>query len=305
MDSIFVFSGFIIITVAVLLYLNLFEDMKTVEEHLDRTTNYISVAYLIFLALFLTCYSFIGTSIIFGVNLNEINIIGALLFCVSISIIMCTIVKIRLVNSIRNSHRQTIRSLINIVEARDKSLKGHSLHVRAIGLLILDSLPKHKSKKISRQKFEYACLIHDLGKLGIPESILNKPASLTENEWLIMKEHPEIAIHIIKNICGLNEIGKWILYHHERMDGKGYYGLSGDEIPLASKIMTIADTYSALVMDRLYRDAREHEDAINIMSENSGTQFDPEVLNAFLKIDKTKISVFFHDKDLETESRFI
>ena len=298
-DSIFVFSGFIIIVGAILLYINLLDDMKMVEEHLDKATGLITIIYFFFLALFLTCYSFIGTSIIIGVNFNDIHIIGALLFCLSISILMATIVQIRLVNSINTSHKQTISSLINIVEARDKSLKGHSLHVRALGLLILDNLPKHMSKRISRQKFEYACLIHDLGKLGIPESILNKPSSLSENEWQLMKEHPEIAIHIIKNICGFNEIGKWILFHHERMDGQGYYGLFGDEIPLASKIMTIADSYSAIVVDRLYRSAMDHDEAIRIMSESSGTQFDPELLNIFFKIDKTKISSFFQDKILD------
>jgi HD-GYP domain-containing protein (c-di-GMP phosphodiesterase class II) len=263
--------------------------MKMVEEYIDKTTKFTVRVYVVLMVFMLTCHSFIGTSILIGANLNNIRIIGVLLFCGSIFVNIGIISQIRLVNCIHEINIQIIRSLISVVEARDENLKGHSLHVRAIGLLILNNLPKHMSRKINKLKFEYASLMHDLGKLGIPEYILNKPSGLTENEWEIMKEHPKIGIQIIKNVNGFGEIREWILYHHERIDGKGYYGLPGSEIPLASKIMSIADAYSAIAMDRLYKKAKGHEEAIRIMIENSGTQFDPELLDIFQNIDKDKI----------------
>ena len=289
MESLFVFSGFIIIAIAVRLYLNLLENMKLVDESIDKTTKFILRVFLVLMVFLLTCHSFIGTSILIGTNFNNIRIIGVLLFCGSIIVNIGIISHIRLVNCLHEMDMQVIRSLIIMIEAKDVYLKGHSLHVRFIGLLIFDNLPKHISKKVNRLKFEYASLMHDVGKLGIPEEILNKPSHLSEDEWSIMKKHPKIGIQIIKNIKGFDVISEWILYHHERIDGKGYYGLFGNEIPLASKIMCIADAYSAIVMDRLYRKAKEHDEAISIMNENAGTQFDPEILDIFINIDNIKM----------------
>jgi len=288
MESLFVFSGFIIIAIAVLLYLNLLENMKLVDESIDRNTKLILRIFLVLMVFLLTCHSFIGTSILLGANLNNIRIIGGLLFIGSIIVNIGIITHIRLVNCIHEVDMRVIRSLISMIDAKDVYLKGHSVHVRHIGLLIFDNLPKNLSRKIDRLKFEYASLMHDVGKLGIPEYVLNKPSNLSEDEWSIMKMHPKIGIQIIKDMEGFDAISEWILYHHERVDGKGYYGLIGNEIPLASKILCIADAYSAIVMDRLYRKAKEHDEAIRIMIEASGTQFDPEILDVFINIDNIK-----------------
>jgi HD-GYP domain-containing protein (c-di-GMP phosphodiesterase class II) len=293
MELIFVFSGFIIVAIAVLLYLNLLEKMNLVDESIDKKTKFVLRVYLVLMFFLLTCHSFIGTSILLGINFNSIRFIGVLLFFGSIIVNIGIITQDRLVNCIHTVDMQVLRSLISMIEAKDVNLKGHSLHVRYIGLLIFDNLPKSILKNVSRLKFEIASLIHDVGKLGIPEGILNKPSHLTDEEWSIMKKHPKIGIQIIENVKGFDTISEWILYHHERIDGKGYYGLVGNEIPLASKIMCIADAYSAIVMDRLYRKAKEHEEAIRIMNENSGTQFDPEILEVFVNIDniKTKVNI--------------
>jgi len=295
-DSILVFAGFIIITVAILLYLNLLRNMKMVKEHVDKTTAAILRAYIVLMFFFLICYSFIGASLFLDIDLNNINIIGILLFFVSIFTVIGIVAQVRFADCINKSNMQIMRSLIGAVEVRDIALKGHSVHVRAIALLILDNLPKHLSKKIDRQKFEYACLMHDLGKLGIPDNVLNKESSLTDAEWSLIKEHPKIGVHIINDLNGFAEIKEWILYHHERMDGKGYYGITGNDIPLASKIICIADAYSAIVMNRLYREAKGHDEAIKILKENAGTQFDPELVDIFQKICKKKVT--------EIESKF-
>lgn len=88
---------------------------------------------------------------------------------------------------------------------------------------------------ISPVSFEYATLLHDVGKLGVPESILNKPGKLDDEEWDVMKQHPKIAMDLLRTLPSFDEIKEWILYHHERMDGKGYYGLPGEDIPMANK----------------------------------------------------------------------
>jgi HD-GYP domain-containing protein (c-di-GMP phosphodiesterase class II) len=297
-ESILVFSGFSVIVVSIFLYLKLLDNVKMIDEHIDWATDFILITYIVLLVFFLTCYSFVATSIFIGADLNNINMIGILLLSGSIFIIFSIVVQIRLVKCVYESHMQIMSSLIKTVETRDENLRGHSLHVRAIATLILENLPKLMSKGINNQKFEYACLMHDLGKLGIPEKILNKPSKLTEDEWSLMKEHPKIGIQIIENISGLDEIKSWILYHHERIDGQGYYGVLGSDIPLASKIISIADAYSAIVMNRLYKSPKEHDEAIKIMLENAGTQFDPLLLDIFKNIEKTIVeekSVFLRE----------
>ena len=289
-ESALVFSGFFIISIASLFYLNLLENIKMVEEHIDKITNFILKTYVVLLFIFLTYYSFIGASIYAGTNLNNANVIGILLFGGSLFVIIGTIVMTRLVHCIHENNMQLIRSLINAVDARDKNLIGHSMHVRAIAILIYENLPKRMSKTINRHKFEYACLMHDQGKIGIPESILNNPFALTNDEWSKVKEHPKIGAQIIENIIGFADVAEWILYHHERMDGKGYYGLDGNEIPLASRIICLADAYSAIVMHRSYKNAKGHNEAIKILKENSGTQFDPELIKITAKISINEIN---------------
>ena len=111
-----------------------------------------------------------------------------------------------------------------------------------------------------------------------------------------MLTHPEVGVKILKPLNSFEEIRDWILYHHERIDGKGYYRLKGNEIPLASKLIAIADTYSAITMKRSYKGARTHEDAINIMKEIAGIQLDSELLDIFMKIPKEDLEKCIPEK---------
>jgi len=135
-----------------------------------------------------------------------------------------------------------------------------------------------------------AAMLHDLGKIGISEEILRKRAKLTKREFDEIKKHPQIGVDIIRPIQFLHSIIPLMLYHHERWDGKGYpYGLKGEEIPMGARIVAIADVYQALTSDRPYRKAYNKSKAINIIKENAGSQFDPDIAGAFLKILKKKI----------------
>jgi putative nucleotidyltransferase with HDIG domain len=130
-----------------------------------------------------------------------------------------------------------------------------------------------------------AAMLHDLGKIGISENILLKKGKLSKKEFDEIKKHPQIGADIIRPIQFLHDLIPFIFYHHERWDGKGYpSGIKGEDIPLGARVIAIADVYQALISDRPYHKAFTKKAAIEIIKKSSGTQFDPRIVNAFLKI---------------------
>ncbi|HOX09376.1 MAG TPA: diguanylate cyclase [Candidatus Omnitrophota bacterium] len=141
-------------------------------------------------------------------------------------------------------------------------------------------LPKEEVEKISQ-----ASILHDLGKIGVSEKILLKKGKLTKKEYDEIKRHPQIAVDILRPIQSLQGVVPMIYYHHERWDGKGYSnGLKGEQIPVGARIIAVSDVYEALTSDRPYRKAYPKEEAIKIIKNSSGTQFDPKVVDAFLNV---------------------
>lgn len=134
-------------------------------------------------------------------------------------------------------------------------------------------------------KLKNAALLHDIGKILVPDHILNKESSLSEDEWQIMRQHPREGKRFLQGTV-FDDLSDWILYHHERIDGKGYYGLKGKDIPLEARIIAVADTFSALRTYRAYRPARSIDDTIAIIRAAAGTQLDVDVVNIFLSMDK-------------------
>jgi len=183
------------------------------------------------------------------------------------------------------NNNQLIQFFVDLIEYKDKYTQGHSHHVKVIVETIYEYLPDQIKLKLDREKLINAALLHDIGKIKIPDSILNKESGLSDEEWKIMQEHPKFSKEIIKNTV-FREIGDWILYHHERIDGKGYFGLADNEIPLESKIIAIADTFSALRTYRIYRPAKTIKETIHIMEKAGGEQLDKNILNYFLSIDE-------------------
>ncbi len=191
---------------------------------------------------------------------------------------------------LKDIHMATVQALISTIEAKDSYTKGHSERVAEIGAKIARKMGLSE-KQI--EKVEYAGYLHDVGKVSINNSILNKPDSLNKNEFKTIKRHPVTGANIIKNVEHLNDVADYVKYHHERMDGSGYpEGLSGEEIPLGACILAVADVYDALTSDRPYRKAWSHNKAVAMFKKESGVKFHPDVVDSLLEIidERKKIS---------------
>ncbi len=141
---------------------------------------------------------------------------------------------------------------------------------------------------------EVAALLHDIGKIGIPDSILNKPARLTDEEYNVMKKHPEYGWAVLRHVPGMERASLMILHHHESFDGKGYPArLAGEEIPIGSRIVSVIDSFDAMVSNRPYRTGLPVEEAIRRLIDCRGTQFDPQVVDAFLPLARAEMSSVF------------
>jgi HD-GYP domain-containing protein (c-di-GMP phosphodiesterase class II) len=141
---------------------------------------------------------------------------------------------------------------------------------------------------------EAAALLHDIGKIGVPDEALSSPNRLTEDQWKLMKKHPEYGWAIIRLFPNLKRAALYVLHHHEHFDGRGYpAGLKGDEIPIGARIVSVIDAFDAMVSNRSYRAGLPHEEAIRRLIEGKGTQFDPAVVDCFItKADQEGSSVF-------------
>lgn len=176
----------------------------------------------------------------------------------------------------------------SIISSMKSSLyeKSHETEEHANRLIELSRAIGKKMKLVEEQmnELELLAMLHDIGKIGINDNILNKPGKLTESEWVEMRKHPEMGYRIAMSTPELTPIANYILCHHERWDGSGYpRGLEGDKIPLLSRIIAVADAYDAMTSDRSYRKAMDKESAIEEIKKNTGTQFDPEVVAAFFE----------------------
>jgi putative nucleotidyltransferase with HDIG domain len=190
-----------------------------------------------------------------------------------------------LVEQQRSLFLSTVKSLASAIDAKDEYTRHHSTRVTEFSLKIANKMG-FSEKEL--EDLELAALLHDVGKIAVPEDILNKPGRLTDEEFAQIKEHPARGESILKPVVELREIARVVRAHHEQYDGKGYPdGLKGREIPLGARIMSLADTYDSITSDRPYRKAASHRHAVKEIIRCSGTQFDPEVVDHFLEICNT------------------
>lgn len=268
----------------------------SIDDRLIRMYSFMiteSVIYLVFSRLFKSPEAF------------YLDVINLVTFCI-IGMVLYGFISIRNIREIyqgvriESIQKNIILSVATVVEERDKSTGEHIARTEEYVRALIGKMKKHE--KYSNENSEYyeyiilAAPMHDIGKIKIPDAILNKPGKLTAEEYEIMKGHSVYGADIIKKTMnGVEEEDYCDVacniarYHHERFDGTGYPdGLKGEEIPLEARIMALADVYDALISERVYKKPFSEEEAERIIEENSGTQFDPELANLFLQCIKKK-----------------
>jgi putative nucleotidyltransferase with HDIG domain len=176
----------------------------------------------------------------------------------------------------------TITALAHAIEAKDTYTINHCENItdRAVALAQALSLPRQEVENI-----RLGSILHDVGKIGIPDAILNKPSKLTDEEYETIKQHAQIGARIVQSVGALQGVVPIVRHHQERYDGRGYPdGLGGDAIPMGARIIAVVDAYGAMTEDRVYRKALGHEKALGELRRNAGTQFDPLVVETFIRI---------------------
>ena len=196
----------------------------------------------------------------------------------------------------------TVQGMVSAIDAKDPYTCGHS---QRVSWLAGELAALHGLGDSEIRRFKLAGLVHDVGKIGVPESVLRKAGRLTDQEFDWIKRHPEIGARILRDIPQMDDILPAVLYHHERWDGAGYpTGLAGEEIPLIGRFVAIADAFDAMSSNRTYRSARSREFVRDEIRRCSGTQFDPNLVETFLDIDMREFDHMIHEhRDLHEGTR--
>jgi len=188
----------------------------------------------------------------------------------------------RLYEELQQSFVQTIAALAAAVDAKDPYTGGHSQRTTELAAALARKLGLD-DKEI--QLLRYACLLHDMGKIGISEEILLKPGPLNAGEWEVVRRHPALGANIVKKVALLQKLVPIIMHHHEHYDGQGYpSGLRGEDIPLKARILAVADAYEAMTSDRAYRPAMRVQQALTTLQQGAGEQWDDKVVDALCRI---------------------
>ena len=186
--------------------------------------------------------------------------------------------------SLENAYRSTLKALTAALETRDAETHGHSERVVSFSLRLGREYGLGGSEM---RALEFGSLLHDIGKIGVPDAILRKPAKLTDEEWVRMREHPRHGQQILRGIKFLEGAARVVAQHHEKWDGSGYpLGLKAEEIDVCARIFSVADAFDAITSDRVYREGRSYEAAARELDEWVNRQFDPKVVEAFHRVPK-------------------
>jgi len=182
---------------------------------------------------------------------------------------------------LQQSYKTSLSMLANAIEDRDNSTGQHVERVNAYAQALAQELQWGEE---SRNALEFGAILHDIGKIHVPDSILAKPGKLSEEEWIEIRKHPEGGWRLIVSVPYLQPAAPIVLHHHERWDGRGYpKGLAGEAIPIGARLLSIVDTFDAMTTDRPYRPALPASSAFETVVDNAGSQFDPDIVQAFVR----------------------
>jgi hypothetical protein len=191
-------------------------------------------------------------------------------------------------DAVELAYTATVRALASAVEAKDAYTGGHLARVTTYGVEACRALGGDLA---ATPGLEEAFLLHDLGKIGVPDAVLNKAGPLTDEEWALMREHPAIGLRILEGVPHMDVVRAVVYSHHERWDGAGYpEGIKGEQIPLAARVFAAVDAFDAITTDRPYRAAVTLEEALHRLREASGTQFAPDAVEAIHLVDRGRLA---------------
>ncbi len=283
--------GMLFITLGLISYIKTLKNVVYLYD-ITKISNIKNIAIIVFMVVFIALYIFISFNISFVVSSHKTlsQAISWLLCFGGIFVYLVVIVLGKAFYSIENFHLEMVKGLVGVFELRDKFTKGHSEHVAHIAELLYEKLPRETKKNIIKHQLIMAALLHDIGKILVPEEILNKRGSLTNEEYKKIKGHANYSEQILRSFNLFSPLANIVKYHHERLDGRGYNHLLSDEIPIESKIISVADTYSALSMDRIYRKKEDSKKkTIATLEECKGDQLDPllvDILIGLIRLNK-------------------
>jgi HD-GYP domain-containing protein (c-di-GMP phosphodiesterase class II) len=192
---------------------------------------------------------------------------------------------------VRSTREATICALNQMLDLKDLNTGVHSTRLAEWAVRIGQELGMEES---GLADIEVAALLHDAGKVGVPDAILKKPGALTPDEWRIMRMHPEFSWAVLRLVPGLEKASLYALHHHEKYNGGGYpSGLTGEEIPIGSRIVSVIDAFDAMVANRPYKEGLPIEEALRRLVADSGSHFDPVVVQHFIQIARADMSSVF------------
>lgn len=289
------YTKYIILGISMLYLLSY--DFLFIGDASGRLTSLLWQCYLvIFSPLFLSIRFFLLASICMISKLlvsicyfnNRYPLELLLLFVTIITTSFLVFVSLKfLVQKIKISYerqmQETALSVMKIMELKDPYTKGHSVRVAKYATILAEATNRYNENTL--KDFNFACLLHDIGKIGISDEILNKASSLTQKEYNIIKTHPQLGIEVFRNMSLIKDNEAIILSHHERWDGNGYpQKLKENQIPLCARIVAIADAFDAMTSSRAYRSALSPDEAYERIIKGAGSQFDPSLVENFKKV---------------------
>jgi HD-GYP domain-containing protein (c-di-GMP phosphodiesterase class II) len=205
-------------------------------------------------------------------------------------------------SEVREFRSALVCSFNQLLDLRDLNTGVHSTRLAEWGLRVARDLGVTEN---SMSDLEMGALLHDIGKIGVPDQILNKPGRLTPEEFEFVKRHPEFGWTVIRKLPGLEQTSLYVLHHHENFDGTGYPArLKGSEIPIGSRIVSVIDAFDAMVSSRPYRKGLPLPEALRRLHEASGTQFDPSVIRSFVPIAESEMPSVLEAVGVSESSRF-
>ncbi len=258
--------------------------------------NIVEVVIVLFSPIFvnkkffyLVSFGTMGKYLIIGLFLQDYVVLFPLLLVVVLAMIAYILLHrfLGYVSAVENSYDNQlegmVKGIIATLELKDPYTRGHSERVAGYAMILANATQKFKDDEL--KSFYYACLLHDIGKVHIPDYILTKPDKLTAEEFNLIKTHPSVGANAVQEVEGISDNIDVIYHHHERWDGKGYPdGLKGTETHLLPRVTAIADAFDAMTSSRSYRSALPLEEAYNQIITGKGTQFDPELVDLFEKV---------------------